>query len=110
MRTKKVQASLFSAVIAIGGLQTPAQSEIVKAECKLTKYGNNPLTEIFSCDFRQSAGNVQVWSKNWNFNFLATEQGKSYVRINSNPLSFHRLGKYSLFVFQHGMPAKKFER
>ena len=48
-----------------------AEAEIVKAECKLSKYGDAPLTEIFPCEFRQSAGNAQLWSKNWNFEFLA---------------------------------------
>lgn len=99
-------ALTFTAAFA----SAPAQAEIVKAECKLSMYGDTPINEIFPCDFRQSAGNAQIWSKNWNFEFLAVDQGKTYVRINSNPLSFHRLGKYSLFVFQNGMPAEKYKR
>ena len=94
---------LGSATLCLFTLTSSAQAEIVKAECKLSKYGDEPLTEVFPCDFRQSKGNAQVWSKNWNFEFLAAEQGKSYVRINANPLSFHRIGLYSLFVFQNGM-------
>ena len=97
---------LGAATLCLFTLTSSAQAEIVKAECKLSKYGDAPLTEIFPCDFRQSKGNVQVWSKNWYFEFLAAEQGKSYVRINANPLSFHRIGLYSLFVFQNGMPAQ----
>ena len=97
---------LGSAGLCLFTLTSSAQAEIVKAECKLSKYGVSPLTEVFPCDFRQSMGNVQVWSKNWNFEFPAAEQGKSYVRINANPLSFHRIGLYSLFVFQNGMPAQ----
>lgn len=107
-----IRITLTAAALAFAAAITPspAQSELVEAECKLSKYGDSPLIEIFPCDFRQSAGNAQVWSKNWNFEFLAVEQGKTYVRINSNPMSFHRLGKYSLFVFKDGMSAQKFER
>ena len=97
---------LGSGTLCLFTLTSSAQAEIVKTECKLSKYGDTPLTEVFPCDFRQNMGNVQVWSKNWNFEFLEAEQGKSYVRINSNPLSFHRIGLYSLFVFQNGMPAQ----
>lgn len=105
-----IRTTLTTSALAFAAAFAPAQAEIVKAECKLSKYGDSPLTEIFPCDFLQSGGNAQVRSKNWNFEFLAVEQGETYVRINSNPLSFHRLGKYSLFVFQDGMPAQKFER
>ena len=105
-----IRTTLTSAALAFGLIHAPAYAEIINAECKLRKYGENQLTEIFPCDFRQSGGNVQVWSKNWEFKFLASEQGETYVRINSNPLSFHRLGKYSLFVFQDGMPAQQFLR
>ena len=105
-----IRTTLTTSALAFAAAFAPAQAEIVKAECKLSKYGDSPLTEIFPCDFRQSGGNAQVRSKNWNFEFLAVEQGKTYVRINSNPTSFHRLGKYSLFVFKDGMSAQKFER
>ena len=105
-----IRTILTASALAFAAAFAQAEAEIVKAECKITKYGDSPLTEIFPCDFRQSGGNTQVWSKNWDFEFLAVEQGKTYVRINSNPLSFHRLGKYSLFVFQDGMPAQEFER
>ncbi|QNJ26223.1 putative conserved secreted protein [Synechococcus sp. SYN20] len=107
-----IRTTFTTAALAFAAAFTsaPVQAEIVKAECKLSKYGDTPRTEIFPCEFRQSAGNAQIWSKNWNFEFLAVDQGKTYVRINSNPLSFHCLGKYSLFVFQNGMPAQEFER
>ena len=96
-----------SAILSLLSFPSQVQAEIVTAECKLEKYGDNALVEIFPCDFRQNLGNVQVWSKSWNFEFLAAEQGKSYVRINTNPLSFHRIGRYSLFIDQTGMPTTK---
>ena len=99
-----------SAILSLLSLPSPAEAEIVKAECKLEKYGDNALAEIFPCHFRQNLGNVQVWSKSWNFEFLAAERGKSYVRINTNPLSFHRVGRYSLFIYQTGMPTTKITR
>ena len=105
-----IRIILTASALAFAAAFSQAEAEIVKAECKLSKYGDAPLTEIFPCEYHQSAGNAQIWSKNWNFEFLAVDQGKTYVRINSNPLSFHRLGKYSLFVFQNGMPAQEFER
>ena len=99
--------TIFStAILSLFALPSPAQAEIVKTECKLSNYGENPLTEIFPCDFRQNLGNVQVWSKDWNFEFLASEQGITHVRINANPLSFHRVGRYSLFVYPTGISAK----
>lgn len=108
--TGMIRTTLTATALALGTLVAPAHTEIIKAECKLTKYGKSPFTDIFPCNFRQSSGNVEVSSKNWTFEFLARDQGRTYVRINANPLSFHRLGQYSLFVFQNGMPAQRFER
>ena len=102
-----IRTILSSAIVSFFTLPNPTQAEIASVNCKLSKYGDNPLTVIFPCEFRQKMGNVQVWSENWNFQFLAAEQGKSYVRINAKPLSFHRIGRYSLFVFQDGLPARQ---
>lgn len=96
---KLLDISFITAVLTFASVFAPAQSKIVKHECKLSKYGETPFTEIFPCELRLSAGNVEVLSNKWNFEFLAVEEGKTYVRINSFPLAFHKLGKYSLFVF-----------
>ena len=57
-----IRTTLTTAVLAFVAAITsaPAQAEIVKAECKLSKYGDAHLTEIFPCEFRQSAGNAQI--------------------------------------------------
>ena len=62
-----------SAILSLLSFPSQAQAEIVIAECKLEQYGDNALVEIFPWDFRQNQGNVQVWSKHWNFEFLAAE-------------------------------------
>ena len=48
----------------------------------------------------QRVGNVTVFSPDREFNFLAAEQGKTYIRINSIPLRFTRIGQYTLEVTQ----------
>lgn len=81
----------------------PAQFDAIKSECKLFKYQDNPLTEIFPCVIRQSAGKVQVWSKNWNSEFLAVELAKALDRINPYPLSSRRLVNHNSFVINRGL-------
>ena len=48
----------------------------------------------------QRGGNVMVNSAEHEFNFLAAEQGETYIRINSIPLRFTRTGEYTLEVTQ----------
>ena len=48
----------------------------------------------------QRSGNVMVNSAEHEFNFLASEQGETYIRINSIPLRFTRTGEYTLEVTQ----------
>ena len=55
---------------------------------------------MFGCDFLQRDGNAMVISPVHWFNFLAAEQGETYIRINSIPLRFTRMGEYSLEVSQ----------
>ena len=52
-----IRTTLTNAALAFATafISAPAQAEIVKAQCKLSKYGDAPLTEIFPCEFRQSA-------------------------------------------------------
>ena len=88
-----------TAALATAALMAPARAEIVQARCTLAKYDTNTI-ESFDCNFRQSGGNVQVWSSRWNFEFSASKQGVDFVRINADPLAFHRLGQYSLWVQQ----------
>ena len=49
---------------------------------------------------RTLKGNVMVNSTEHEFNFLASEQGETYIRINSIPLRFTRTGDYTLEVTQ----------
>ena len=77
-----------------------AAAEIVPAQCRLLRYGEVTVVESLACAFRQSAGNVQVWSNRWAFTFPADEQGKTYLRINRQPLTFTRTGQYTLEVTQ----------
>jgi len=87
--------------IAATLLTAPAIAEIRPSECRLIKYGDTNTVESFNCDFRQSGGNVQVWSARWNFDFPYAEQGKSFIRINRMPLTFTRTGQYTLEVYQN---------
>ena len=85
----------------IGTLVRPAGAEIISAQCRLIRYGGMATpVESFPCDFRQSGGNVQVWSQRWTFDFPYSEQGKSFIRINRIPLTFTRTGQYTLEVRQ----------
>ena len=93
------RAALTAFGFLIGNLVLPARAEIVPAQCRLIRYGGiaTPV-ESFTCDFRQSGGNVQVWSQRWTFDFPYSEQGKSFIRINRIPLTFTRTGQYTLEV------------
>lgn len=96
--------TITAAALALGALITPSsiQAEIVTAQCQLIRYGGIATpAETFPCEFRQSGGNVQVWSKTWKFEFLANEQGKAYTRINTKGrITFSKIGRYSLHVDQ----------
>ena len=87
--------------LMIGAFVLPAEAEIVPAQCRLIRYGGMETpVESFPCDFRQSGGNVQVWSQRWNFDFPYSQRDKSYIRINGTPLKFTRTGQYTLEVRQ----------
>ena len=95
------RAVLTAFGILIGTLVLPARAEIVPAQCRLIRYGGMATpVESFPCDFRQSGGNVQVWSQRWTFDFPYREQGQSFIRINRIPLTFTRTGQYTLEVRQ----------
>ena len=95
------RAAFMAFGLMIGTLVLPARAEIVPAQCRLIRYGGMAKpAEFFPCDFRQSGGNVQVWSQRWNFDFPYSEQGKSFIRINRIPLTFTRIGQYTLEVRQ----------
>ena len=99
-----IRTPLLAAVLALGTLVAPSMAEIVSSQCRLIRYGGIDIPpENFSCDFRQSGGNVTVFSKNWAFTFLAKNQGKTFIRINSIPLTFTRTGRYTLQVRQGPM-------
>ena len=91
----------FTAATLVLATAVAATAEIVPSTCRLLTY-NGPVTsvETFRCDFMQRGGNVLVYSTAHEFNFLAAEQGKSYIRINSIPLRFTRSGEYTLEVTQ----------
>ena len=94
------RTSLAAATLAITSA-LPAGAEIVASTCRLLSYhGPNTTVETFRCDFMQRFGNVTVFSPDREFNFLAAEQGKTYIRINSIPLLFTRTGHYTLEVTQ----------
>lgn len=95
-----IRTSLALLALSLGSLATPAFAEISASQCKLIKYGPTTTVETFACDFRQSGGNVQVWSDRWNFEFPIAEQGKTFIRINRIPLTFTRTGQYTLQVTQ----------
>ena len=95
------RAALAAFGLTIGTLALAARAEIVPAQCRLIRYGGMATpVEAFPCDFRQSGGNVQVWSQRWKFDFPYSEQGKSFIRINRIPLTFTRTGRYTLEVRQ----------
>ena len=94
------QTTLASASLAIATAIT-ASTEIVASSCRLLSYdGTKTTVKIFRCDFLQRSGNVMVISPEHEFNFLAAEQGETYIRINSIPLLFTRTGEYTLEVTQ----------
>ena len=94
------RTSLAAATLVIA-TAIPAAAEIVPSTCRLLTY-NGPVTsaETFRCDFMQRGGNVMVNSAEHEFNFLAAEQGETYIRINSIPLRFTRTGVFTLEVTQ----------
>ena len=77
----------------------PTGAEIVASKCRLLSY-DGPITsvETFRCDFMQRGGNVAVNSAEHEFSSLASEHGKTYIRINSIPLCFTRTSQYTLKV------------
>ena len=89
-----------AAAIVLSVLNASALAEIRTSKCRLIKYGDTTTVESFNCDFRQSGGNVQVWSDRWNFEFPDAELGKTFIRINRIPLTFTRTGQYTLEVTQ----------
>ena len=95
-----LRTSLAAAALAITSA-IPAGAEIVTSTCRLLTY-NGPVTsvETFRCDFMQRGGNVMVNSAEHEFNFLAAEQGETYIRINAIPLRFTRTGAFTLEVTQ----------
>ena len=95
-----LRTTLAPASLTIATAMT-ASAEIVSSRCRLLCYdGLKPTVETFRCDFLQSGSKVMVISPMHEFNFLAAEQGKTYIRINSIPLRFTRTGKYTLEVTQ----------
>ena len=95
-----IRTSLAVASLAIS-TAIPASAEIVASTCRLLSYdGLITTVETFRRDFMQRSGNVLVNSAEHEFSFLAAEQGKAYIRINSIPLRFTRTGKYTLEVTQ----------
>ena len=95
------RVQLTAAVFALVTVVLPSRAEIVPSQCRLIRYGGiDTPAENFPCDFRQSGGNVTVDSKNWAFTFLEKNQGKTFIRINSIPLTFTRTGRYTLQVTQ----------
>ena len=95
-----IRAALTAASLAIATTH-PAGAEIVASTCRLLSYdGAITSIETFRCDFLQRGGNVTVFSPDHEFNFLAAEQGETYIRINSIPLRFTRTGAYTLEVTQ----------
>ena len=100
---RMLRPTFTAAVIVISAIAAPVHAEIVASTCRLLRYDGSAVdVESFKCDFRQSAGNVQVWSDRWTFEFPAAEQNVSYLRINSRPLIFTRTGQYTLEVYQEG--------
>ena len=97
----RCRTALLIAGLGVGCLAAPAAAEIVSANCRLLRYGEAETSvETFPCDFRQSGGNVQVWSRKWKFDFPYHQQGKTFIRINRMPLTFTRTGRYTLEVRQ----------
>ncbi|AHF63468.1 hypothetical protein Syncc8109_1097 [Synechococcus sp. WH 8109] len=95
-----IRTSLAAAGLAVT-TAIPASAEIVASTCRLLSY-DGPITtvETFRCDFMQQSGNILVNSAEHEFSFLAAEQGETYIRINSIPMSFTRTGEYTLEVTQ----------
>ena len=77
-----IRTTLTAAALTIGAWTAPALGEISPSQCKMNRYGETTSVEKFPCDFRQSFGSVQVWSKTWNIEFPYQEQGKTFIRIN----------------------------
>ena len=95
------RAALTAGILIIASLVTPASAEIRPAQCRLIRYGGiESRVETFPCDFRQSGGNVQIWSEHWTFDFPYEQQGKTFIRINRIPLTFTRTGQYTLEIKQ----------
>ena len=100
---RMLRPTFTAAVIVISAIAAPVHAEIVASTCRLLRYDGSAVdVESFKCDFRQSGGNVQVWSDRWTFEFPAAEQNVSYIRINSQPLIFTRTGQYTLEIDQGG--------
>ena len=94
---------LITAAALTVATTTAASAEIVSAKCRVLRYLNDPAmtaVEQFPCKFRQTSGNVQIFSDYYKFDFPASEQGKTYIRINAQPLTFTRTGQFSVQVTQ----------
>ena len=95
-----MRTALAAAGLAIS-TAIPATGEVVASTCRLLSYdGLITTVETFRCDFMHRGRNVMVTSGEHEFNFLAAEQGETYIRINSIPLRFTRIGEYTLEVKQ----------
>ena len=99
----KIDSLITAAALAVT-TTAPVLAEIVPAKCRVLRYLDEPrrtAVEEFKCKFRQSFGNVQIFSDYYEFDFPASEQGRTYIRINSQPLTITRSGKFSVQIFQH---------
>ena len=100
-----IRTALTATALAIGSLlAAPAQADTVEgALCELTRLNPPAAAVDFPCDFSQYQGNAYANSKRWNFNFPASQQGKTYERQNTMDfVRFTREGQYSLTVYQSG--------
>ena len=95
-----IQTTLAAGSLAFTTAMT-ASAEIVASTCRLLSYvGTKTTVEMFRCDLLQRGSNTTVISPVHELNFLAAEQGETYIRVNSIPLRFTRTGEYTLEVTQ----------
>ena len=102
MRAALIALSLGAGLGLLSACSNTVQAESRTAWCALFREGDKSaeLPEPVPCQFSQREGNAMVSIDEQNYEFAASEQGKTYQRDNhSTGIGFSRPDDFTLVVF-----------
>lgn len=88
------------AALAAAGHLAPAWADSSAAWCVFSRHDHTAPLERGPCRWSQRQGNVDIRFRSWAFRFPASEEGRTYTRLNregpeAGPV-FSREGQYTL--------------